>query len=174
MNARYWPCLGVEVFRRRDSRRPSNSSCLSVPRTKEAQMNRYATEWKAQPCRAHRTQGASKRWQAGGAQAQAGAGFCSPPMPAPVTRRSPPVSALAGRPCTGPSAASCSATLRRRSARSRAQGADRKLSRQGRSSARRHRLFEPAGGSRPAGPWSCWRMNSSGSPSTAASAVVKT
>src|ERR1700729_2199838 len=103
MNARYWPCLGVKVFA--GGLTPAiRFSCSSVPRTKEARMNvRYRVELS----HAERTE--LRALLSGGKQearklkraqvllaADAGASD-------EAIRRQ---CRLAGRPCTGPSAAS--------------------------------------------------------------------
>src|SRR6266487_1544148 len=94
--------------------------------------------------------------------------FCWLPTRAPVTRRSRPASAWAARPCTGPSAAFSSATWRPRSVKSRVleRAASSRAKRKPCWSRRPVRAHPRAA---PVGPWSCWRTNWSGSPSTTAS-----
>ena len=96
--------------------------------------------------------------------------FCWPPTRGPATMISRPAWALAARPSTGPSSASCAATWRRRCARNRA------LEQAGSSQAKRKPCWlRPPVPSRrraaPVGRWSCWPASWSGSPSTAVSPV---
>jgi len=95
---------------------------------------------------------------------------CWPPMLEPATMISRPACASAARPSTEPSSALCAATWRRRSTRSRAleQAVNSRTKRKpcwSRRPVPSHRRAAPVG------PWSCWRVRSSGSPNTTVSPV---